>query len=200
MKITKILAFILTFAICFSFAGCGDTDTESAPLSSVEPITHSSLNIVGYAEKGEIPEIPYALGHDIEDIKATFMDHIEEGSEIYELSVQEGENDVWMNGGSMMFCYEKAKKSEGVSVIVALEYAYDFSMGGVYDADDVIHAVGLEEYERAETTSEDAFFLPVLPEDSECIKYSIGGYDLRFILISGSLSAVSLTNPENWQY
>lgn len=199
MKIKKILAVILVFTICFTFAGCGKKhdETISAPLSSVEPITHSDINVIGYAEKGEIPEIPYALGHDVENVKETFMDHVEEGSEIYELIVQEGENTVWLDGGSMMFCYEKAKKSNGISVLIAREEAYAFTMGGVYDADDVILKVG-EDYERAEATYEDAFFLPVIPESTECIKYTINNYDLRFILIDGALSAVTLTNPENW--
>ena len=198
MKISKILSVILTFALCITFAGCAEKKDDT-PTSSVESLAHS-LNIVGYAEKGEIPEIPYALGHDIENLKETFMSNIDEDSEIEELLIDEGENDVWMNGGSMTFCYEKKNKENGVSVIIAQEYAYDFSLGGVYDADDVVHAVGLEEYERGEVTEEDAFFLPVIPENSECIKYSVGGYDLRFIIIDGTLSAVSLTDPENWEY
>ena len=198
MKISKILSIILAFALCITFAGCAEKEND-APETSVEPLAHS-LNIVGYAEKGEIPEIPYKLGHDIENLKETFMSHVEEGSEIYELIVEEGDEDVWLLGGSMSFCYEKKNKENGISVIIAQEYAYDFSMGGVYDADDVIHAVGLEEFERAETTKEDAFFLPVIPENSECIKYSIGGYDLRFILIDGTISAVTLTDPKNWEY
>lgn len=198
MKLSKILSVILASALCLTFVGCAEKE-ETAPVTSVESLAHS-LNIVGYAEKGEIPEVPYALGHDIENLKKTFMNHIEEGSEIEELLIDEGENDVWMSGGSMIFCYEKKNKENGISVIVAQEYAYDFSLGGVYDADDVIHAVGMEEYEKGEATEEDAFFLPVIPENSECIKYSIGGYDLRFIIIDGTLSAVSLTDPENWEY
>ena len=126
------------------------------------------------------------------------MDHIEEGSEIHELIVEEGENTVWLRGGSMTFCYQKAKKDNGIAVIIAQEYAYDFSLGGVYDANDVIHAVRLEEYERAKATDKDAFFLPVIPENTECIKYFVGNYELRFIIIDGTLSAVSLTDPTNW--
>ena len=109
MKISKILSIILTLAICFCFAGCAGSEGDNASLSSVEPLAHT-VNIVGYAEKGEIPEIPYALGHNIEDLKETFMSHIDEGSEIVELVIDEGENDVWMNGGSMTFCYEKKNK------------------------------------------------------------------------------------------
>lgn len=200
MKILKISAIILSFAFCFTLMGCNKEATETSSLTSVKPLAHS-VNIVAYAEKGQISEIPYyPLGHDIEDLKETFMSHVEEGSEIEELIIDEGDEDVWLLGGSTIFCYEKKNKENGISVIIAQEYAYDFSLGGVYDADDVIHAVGLDEYERAETTEEDAFFLPVIPKNSECIKYSIGGYDLRFIIIDGYVSAVTLTDPENWEF
>lgn len=199
MKITKIISVILVIALCLPFAGCAKNEDDTAPVTSVEQLAHT-LNIVAYAEKGEIPEVPYELGHNVEDLKETFMNHVESGSEIHELIVDEGDKDVWMLGGSMTFCYEKKNKENGISVIIAQEYAYDFSLGGVYDADDVIHAVGMENFERAETTEEDAFFLPVVPENSECIKYTVGKYDLRFIIIDGYLSAVTLTDPENWEY
>ena len=68
------------------------------------------MNIAAYAAKGEIPEIPYALGEDIEHLKETFADTLESGSEIHDLTVDEGEKTVWLDGGSVMFCYEKAKK------------------------------------------------------------------------------------------
>lgn len=195
MKIKSLLAVLLAAVLVLTLVGCAETEDEGN-LSSVKPLEHS-LNILALAEQGQIPEIPYKLGHDIEDLKNTFMTHIDEGSEIIELGVNEGEKTVWLEGGSMTFCYEKAKKEKGISVIVAHEYAYDFAMG-VYDADDIIYAVGSEEYERGETTDDDAFFLPAIPENSECIKYKAGEYDLRFIFVDGFLGAVSLTNPKNW--
>ena len=195
MKIKSMLAVLIAFILMLCFTGCAETE-EEGNLSSVKPLEHS-LNILAIAEQGQIPEVPYKLGHDVEDLKATFMSHIDEGSEIIELGVNEGEKTVWLEGGSMTFCYEKNKKSKGIAVIVAHEYAFDFAMG-VYDTDDIIYAVGSEDYERYETTDDDAFFLPAIPENSECIKYKAGEYDLRFIFVDGFLGAVSLTNPEIW--
>ncbi|MEE1026846.1 MAG: hypothetical protein U0L55_07570 [Acutalibacteraceae bacterium] len=198
MKLLKILSVTLCFALCLSVVACNKQEDET-PVTSVKPLAHS-VNIVAYAEKGEIPEIPYKLGHSVDDLKETFMNHVESGSEITELIVDEGENDVWLDGGSVIFCYEKANKENGISVIIAKENAYDFSMGGVYDANDIIDAVGLENFERSEATDEDTFFLPVTPENCECIKYEIGDYVLRFILIDGYVSAVTLIDPNNWTY
>lgn len=199
MKLSKVLSVVLCFALVLSMSACNKQEEDNSPVTSVKPLAHS-VNIVAYAEKGEIPEIPYELGHSVADLKETFMNHVESGSEITELIVDEGENDVWLKGGSMIFCYEKSNEEKGISVIIAQENAYDFSMGGVYDAEDIINAVGLDSFERAEATDEDTFFLPITPENSECIKYEIGDYVLRFILIDGYVSAVTLIDPANWTY
>ena len=194
MKIRSIFSVLLAILLVFCFSGCAAEEEEFT--SSVEPIEHS-LDILAYAQKGEIPEVPFKLGDDVDNLKETFLDHIESGSEIYELGVMEGEETVHLLGGSMTFCYQKDKKENGISVIVAQEYAYDFAMGVQY-IDDVIFAVGSDDYQRASTTEEDAFFLPVVPENSECLTYTVNNYQLKFIFTDNVISAVSLIDTENW--
>lgn len=195
-KLRGILSILVCLALAASLSACtGDKGNE--PTSSVSSAGHS-VNIMAYASQGRIPEISYALGDDIEHLKETFADTLEPDSEIEGLFEDEGEKTVWLDGGSVLFCYEKAKKEAGIAAIVAKEYAYDFSLGGVYEAEDIIAAAGDAAYTRAEATKEDAFFLPIIPESCECITYQAGEYILRFILINGYLSAVTLTNPANW--
>lgn len=196
MKIKAIVSLILVLILTFACCGCAD-DGEDSTVTSVAPLKHS-VDILAIAKKGQIPEVPYKLGHDIDDLKATFMDHVESGSEIYELAVQEGENTVRLLGGNVTFCYEKANAANGISVIVAQEYAYDFALGGVYDAEDIIHAVGSEDYTRAAATDDDVFFMFATPENCECITYTAGEYLLKFIMVDGYLSVVTLTDPNNW--
>lgn len=194
--ISAMLSVMLSVLLILSLSAC-DTAKEDGQNASVSSAGYA-VNIAAYAAKGEIPEISYALGEDIDHLKETFADTLESGSEIHDLTVDEGDKTVWLDGGSVMFCYEKAKKDAGVSVIVAKEYAYGFAIGGVYDAETVIAAMGDAEYTRAAASDDDAFFLPVLPENSECITYQTGAYTLRFVLIDGALSAVTLTDPANW--
>lgn len=197
MKMTKLFSLFLSGLLVLCLVGCQNKYTEADDLESVSSLPHS-MNILGYAERGEIPELPFRLGESVQTVKDNFMDHVESGSEIHGLEISEGDKTVWMQGGSMIFCYEKAKEDAGVSVLVAQEYGYDFSLGGVYAIDDVISAVGAEEYDRAATDYEDAFFLPIIPEGSECLTYQAGANELRFIFIDGYLSAVTLTDPANW--
>ncbi len=197
MLFKKILLIITAFCFTLTLSGCGEASTDKT--SSQSAPSHS-VNILAFAEKGEIPEVPFGVGANVAEVKSGFKDTIEPGSEIEDLIIDEGVTTVWMDGGNSMFCYEKANESAGVGVIIAKEYAYDLSLGGVYTLDDVIEAVGSEEYTRAAATEADAFFLPVLPQNAECVSYVTGSYVLRFIAIDGYLSSVTLTNPTVWNY
>lgn len=197
MLIKKILLIITAFCFTFALSGCGEASTDKT--SSQSAPSHS-VNILAFAEKGEIPEVPFGVGTAIDKVKSGFKDTIEPGSEIEDLIIDEGATTVWMDGGNSMFCYEKANESAGVGVIIAKEYAYDLSLGGVYTLDDVIELVGSEDYKRATATEADAFYLPVLPETAECVSYTVGSYVLKFIAIDGYLSAVTITNPTVWNY
>ncbi len=197
MKFQKIICLALAVTLIAGLCGCQPKEKKE-PLSSVSSMSHS-INILARAEQGEIPELPFALGTSVATVKDTFMDYVPKGSEIYELGVSEGEKTVWLQGGSTIFCYEKEKESLGISVLVAQEYAFDLSMGGVYAIDDVIAAVGTENFTRATATYQDAFFLPVIPEGSECLTYTAGRYQLKFIFIDGYAAATVLIDPENWQ-
>lgn len=178
----KLIGAVLVLSVSMTFCGC-DFNKDTETVTSTNASSIYSVNILAYAEKGEIPEVPFAVGADVETVKSGFKETLQEGSEVEDLTIDEGETTVWMDGGSSMFCYEKANESAGVGVIIAKEYAYNLSMGGVYTVEDVIEAVGSEEYVRGTATKEDAFFLPVLPEGTECVKYTAGDYVLRFVAI-----------------
>ena len=198
MTIKKILALILCVACAVSFTACANSeDKEVEKVTSVKPLEHS-MDILAYAEKGEIPELPFKVGTEVEKVKKEFKSHVESGSEIDDLIISEGEKTVWLDGGNMMFCYEKANESSGVSVIIAREYAYDFSLGGVYDTEDVITAISSEDYTLEKAKQEDAFFLPVIPDSAECLTYLLDKYALKFIFIDEYLSAVTLTDISLW--
>jgi hypothetical protein len=193
----KIISIITVFCAVFALVGCGEETSEKT--NSKDTVSHS-VNILAFAEKGEIPEVPFGVGAEIDKVKSDFKATIDPASEIEDLIIDEGETTVWMDGGNSMFCYEKANESSGVGVIIAKEYAYDLSLGGVYTLDDVIELVGSEEYTRKAATEADAFYLPVLPETAECLSYTAGSYVLKFIAIDGYLSAVTITNPTVWNY
>ena len=193
----KFLTLLLFATIIFTLSACGENKKDTDDVASVSSYSHG-VNIVKYAQKGEIPEIPYKLGHDIEKLKTTFLDTLSVDSEIDGLVETQGEKTVWLDGGSVMFCYQKAKKDEGIAVIIAKEYAYDFSMGGVYSKEDIIEAMDGTEYETSQNP-DDAFFLPIVPENLECLTFKTGDNILRFVFIDDALSAAMLIDPENWE-
>lgn len=197
MALRKLASIITVFCLIFALVGCGEDTPEKT--NSKATVSHS-INILAFAEKGEIPEVPFGVGTAIDKVKSGFKATINPASEIEDLIIDEGATTVWMDGGNSMFCYEKANEAAGVGVIIAKEYAYDLSLGGVYTLDDVIELVGSEDYKRAAAIEADAFYLPVLPETAECVSYTVGSYVLKFIAIDGYLSAVTITNPTVWNY
>lgn len=196
MKCSKLISCVLSLAlIAVCFCGCQNKkETEKNNTSS-----EYAVKIAALAEQGKIPELPFSIGDSVERVKTEFKSTIEPGSEIEDISVVEGEKTVWLDGGAMLFCYEKANSEKGISLLVAKENAYGFSLGGVIPPEDIVSAMGTAEYTRAAATEQDAFFLPVIPDNCECLTYKTGNNVLRFIFTDGYLSAVSLTNPQNWQ-
>lgn len=198
MKTVKLLSVAIAVLFSLTLCGCDKAkDGENETQSNTQE--QYSVNILAYAQKGQIPEVPFALHTAVDEVKTGFKDTLPEGSEIEDLLVTEGAETVWLDGGNVIFCYEKAKSENGISVLVAKENAYNFSLGGVFTADDVISAVASKDYVRTAATENDAFFLPVIPENCECITYTAGNYVLRFIFTDDYLSAVTLTDPTLWQ-
>lgn len=195
----NLITTLLLASLFLTFVGCKENEGDKDTSSAVSGYVHST-NILAYAQKGEIPEVPFKLGESIETVKTNFSDTLPEGSEIGHLIITEGNLTVQMDGGSSMFFYEKANEQNGVGVIVAKEEAFKLSMGGVYTADDVIQMIGSEEYTKNPATDADVFFLPGNSSDYECLAYNTGDYVLKFIVLDGYVSAVTLTNPAVWNY
>lgn len=196
----KTISLLLLALILCLFAGCSENKNKGEDTSSVQSGYVHSTNILAYAQKGEIPEAPFNVGDDIDAVKEGFKDTIPEGSEIDDLIITEGNLTVQMDGGSWMFFYEKANASAGVGVVVAREEAFKLSMGGVYSAEDVIDMIGTDDYKRGKATDADVFFLPGDSSAYECLSFTAGDYILKFILLDGYVSAVTITNPLVWNY
>lgn len=193
----KTISLILAVLMLFMSVGCKSNKNEAKDNSSPEQYAHG-VNVMAYAKDGEIPEVPFKLGDSIEKVKNEFKSTIPEGSEIEDLIITEGQETVQMDGGSSMFFYEKKNESKGIGMIVAKESAFQLSLGGVYSGEDIIEIMGTDDYERVPTTEADAFFLPGQPELYECVAYNADKYVLKFILVNGYVSAVTLTDPEIW--
>lgn len=191
----KLASVMLAFVLLLSCCACGENSSENSASGTSSAY---AVDIAALASGGKIPEIKFGLGTSVEELKQKFADTIEPGSEIDGLTETQGEKTVWLDGGSVLFCYEKEKQENGISYIVAREYAYNFSMGGVYMPDDIIEAMGNQSFERSAITDDDVFFMPTTPANGEKIRYVTGQNVLTFVFVDGMLSVVTLYNPENW--
>ncbi len=195
----KSVAILLCICLLLGLSACKEGGEGSSTLSMVS-YSHSA-DILKDAKNGVIPEISFSLGYSVDALKEEFKSTIPKGSEIEDIIEKSGIRTTQLHGGNVVFCYENSKKEEGISLIaVQGDYAYDFSMGGVYTTHDVIDALKGEEYTKAsgEDAEKDAFLLPVIPEDIECLTYSAGKYVLKFLFVEDHLTMVTLYDPELW--
>ena len=90
----KIASILLSAVILFSFAACGKEKTESST---------PSVDLEYYAKLGSIPDCPYKLGQNIDELKSTLetdeKEAVEAGGD-YVYQVTEGELSVQINNGS----------------------------------------------------------------------------------------------------
>ncbi len=201
MKLLKsIFASVLAFTVIFALCGCGNNGDNTSSTQSIVEYSHG-VDIISDAENGVIPEVAFPLGYDVEKLKEEFVSTLPEGSEIIGLEESSGVITTQLRGGNVIFCYENLKKDEGISLIsVTGDYAYDFSMGGVYTKEDVIDAMGDATYTllTEEDAELDAFLFPTVPSGVECLTYEVGDYVLKFVFVDSHLSSVTIYNPELW--
>jgi hypothetical protein len=195
----KVICMLLSVLIALTFVGCKNNKDGKIDIPEDSDYEHE-VNVLAYAKKGEIPELPFKLGESIDTVKTKFKDTLSKGSEIEDLVITEGNITVQMDGGTSMYFYEKGKEQFGVSVIVAKEEAFKVSMGGVYSLQEIVKIVGSDDYVQTPAREEDVFFLPGAPMDYSCLIYKVGKYELRFISSGGYVCAASLTDTEYWKY
>lgn len=200
----KIFCLMLALVFVFSFAGCGngdETDTSSVASRAAE--------IEEYIKKGSIPEIPFAVGTDVDDVEDYYNDmmeqleaehsddegHIHSDDDIY-FEVTKGNLSVTMDTGKMKYFYEKAKKSKGVSVILTFEDAFGFEV--MYTTkNDIEEALSGLSGKTLSATEDDLYFLSYASE-AIILRYEIDRYRLDFYFDDNTLMATVLQNTENW--
>jgi len=205
----KILALLFVAVFLFSFASCSDNSDEEvsskAPVSSVEII-----DIVKYAEKGEIVGCEFALGTSPDKIKEDYHYGDDEywgigdtvssryNIDAVPLDVREKDNgEVRLSTADAKFYYYTANADKGISFIAQFHDAYGLKVG-IADTDSVKTAITQKPSYDGFAESEELFFFFDSPEDVYTLKYDFNDYELSFYFINGKLSATCIKNTTLW--
>ena len=185
----KIISIFICAVMLFSFAACGRGDDSSDT---------AAVDIEYFAGLGEIPDCPYRLGKNIDELQNTLSAEekaaVEAGEE-YVYLVTEGEKTVQINNGAYLYYYEKDKKENGVSYIAALNSAYGFENGA--SVLEVKEALSGFEYTEEDADSDNVFFILGFSGGS-VLKYTFDNIVIMFVFEDNMLCAAAIYDTDNW--
>lgn len=183
----KILSFLLAFVLILSFAGCGKEEKNK---------NENGIDIEYYANLGQMPELKYSLGEEVEKVKSELSkaaESDESAETVY--SLQEGENNVLIDNGEICYYYKKADPEKGIGYIVNYGTAYGFEIGTV--TVEIKEALADYSFKEEALTDENAFFM-FGTESGSVIECEFKGNTVLFVFEDSSLCATALYVTEDW--
>ena len=184
----RLVCLLLCFIFVFSFTACGKDDKKE---------NKNGIDIEYYAKLGQMPELNYPLGTDVEKVKNELSAAAEsEEGEHSVYSVTEGENNVLIDNGEVCYYYKKANPEKGISYIVNYGKAYGFEIGTV----SLEIKEALKEFNPVEEplTEENAFFMFGV-ESGSIIKCSFDENTVLFVFNENALCATAIYVSKEWE-
>ncbi len=183
----KIICCLLCLIFVFSLTACS---------KEKEKKDSNGIDIEYYAELGQMPELNYALGTDVEKVKNELSATAESDEHEHSAySVTEGENNVLIDNGDTSYYYKKANPEKGLGYIVNYGKAYGFELGTV----SLEIKEALKDYNPIEEplTEENAFFMFGV-ESGSIIKCEFEKNTVLFVFDNNALCATAIYVTEEW--
>lgn len=178
----KILSLVLCIVFMFCLTACGKSSGKS----------DHDIDIKYYASLGQINDVEYKLGGDVDSAQQTLSADIENsvdehGHEKFYYDYQSGDYSV-LTDGAVCCCYKTESKADGITHIVKYGGAYGFNQGAVStQVSDTMSSLGYEANER-EAKSGELFFMPA-GAGFTVLEYKIKDNTVLFVFQEHALSA-----------
>lgn len=178
----KFLCLVLCIVLALSFTACGKKASNKS--------SHS-VDVQYFAKLGQINDLDYRLGGDVEESKAklaeTLDDH--EWSNYFDF---ESDDYTVMTDGTVFCCYKTENADAGITHIAKCGDAYGFSLGSIStQVRDTMSEMGFDATERNAKRSE-IFFLPTA-SDMTVLEYEIKDCTILFVFQEHALCAAVIT-------
>lgn len=174
----KILSLVLCIVFVLSLTACGKGGGKGSD---------HGVDVEYYAKLGQISELTYKLGADIESTKATLSETVDDHGESNYFDYESGEYTV-MTDGTVCCCYKTRDTALGITHIVKYGDAYGFKIGAVStQVRDTMNDMGFTATER-EAKDGELFFLPS-SANITVLEYKIKENTVLFVFQEHALSA-----------
>ncbi len=178
----KILSLILCVVFVLSLTACGGNGGKKSD---------HSIDIEYYAKHGQISDLEYKLGDNIEETKTVLSETLDDHGEPMYFDYTSGDYTV-MTDGEACCCYKTDDADSGVTHIVKYGDAYGFTVGAVStDIRDTMSGMGFDAQER-EAKKGEVFFLPA-SAGLTVLEYQIKENTVLFVFQEHALSATVIS-------
>ena len=174
----RIFSLILCIVFVLSLTACGKNSGNKSD---------HSVDIEYYAKLGQIFDLEYKLGSNIEDTKNKLSETVDDHGESNYFDYESGDYTV-MTDGTVCCCYKTEDKDSGITHIVKYGEAYGFNIGAVStQVRDTMSDMGYTATER-EAKQGELFFLPS-SANITILEYEIKETVILFVFQEHALSA-----------
>lgn len=176
----RILSLMLCIGFIFCLAACGNNSDKA----------NHNIDIKYYANLGQINDIEYKLGGDVDAAQQALSadtENLEDEHEKFYYDYQSGDYTV-LTDGAVCCCYKTESKADGITHIVKYGGAYGFNSGAVStQVSDTMSSFGYESKER-EAKSGELFFMPA-SAGFTVLEYKIKDTTVLFVFEEHALGA-----------
>lgn len=187
----KFLSAVICLIFVLSLTACGENGIK----------TNSGGEIERYAKAGQIKEVSYKLGDDVNTTKEALSaaynavgdsgeehDH-DHAHQAFYMDFETGDYTV-MSDGNVLCCYVTDKKSDGITHIINNGTSYGFEQGVILtQVRDAMSKLGYEATKRDADKSE-LFFLPGSANmNMTVLEYNFDENTVLFVFEDSALSA-----------
>ncbi|MBR5817950.1 MAG: hypothetical protein IKY62_04830 [Clostridia bacterium] len=184
----RILSLILSLALLFTFAACGNKEEEAK--KQQEKI---GIDVEYYAKLGKIPEFKYKLGDNGETAAKEVEKSLEDSTDHHDgyCNVYEGDKKTTVDVSGASFEYDN--KTKKIERIICFNTSYEFKLDTlVIEIQKAMTSYGHNADPRAIT--EDEASLLFTTSDSTMLEYKFEGVNVAFAFYDNALFATMIYN------
>ena len=186
----KIIAIILTLALCLTFCGCGEKQDKNNLNSG------NGIDLSAALTSGKIPELAVALGTSEEDLKTLHNYNPESEGETGFYIIEEEDYTRYLTDVAEYYIGNE-NKTNGVSAIVCFETAFGLNCNTYEKPEDVKNAFPNVEFTEGDLTEDEKLF-GTSAEGATKLSFTHENRKVSFIFLEEQLVSVVLADIDKW--
>ena len=193
----RVLALILSLTLCFCLASCKKEEKKQSQIG---------IDVEYYAKSGQIPECPYHLGQNVDEMLKELEEKQKAAEEKYQDSDHDHSDEIESNfhyhneemgwiqtygDNGYIYRYDPENKSKGIVRIISSNTAYGFKISDVSsEIKNALSSYGFNAEERDLTEEETSYY--GASQNATALEYEFDGNTVLFVFNDNALFLTTL--------